>query len=167
MKGKRALMMTGVVLAMSATVLPAFANVSHTSTQPLSGGEQHTQVSPKTGAQVHQQKWSLDDKGVNVSQLTPSEQAKFKQFKAGIEQGLAPMQAANKVGSIEVTRLNSTKERYQKRTNGQYQIRLSLSKKASATLQVDRQTKVVKVLQVSSGVKPVQTSSNTQPLLQR
>ena len=54
MTGKKALMMTGLVLAMSATILPAFANVSHINTQPLSGGEQQTQLSSKTGDRVHQ-----------------------------------------------------------------------------------------------------------------
>ncbi len=161
MKGQMAAIMAGVVLAMSATTLPASANGSPTSTQPRSGGEQQTQVSPKTGAQVQQQKWSIDEKGVNVSQLTPSEQTKYQQFKVGIEQGFSPLQAAKKVGITKVTKLNSTNKQYQKSTNGQYQIRLSLSKKASATLLVDGQSQIVKVLQVGSNVGSVQTSSHT------
>jgi hypothetical protein len=44
MKHKMAVMMTGVVLAMSATtLLPASAKGSHLNTQPLLGGEQQTQ----------------------------------------------------------------------------------------------------------------------------
>jgi hypothetical protein len=44
MKRKMAVMMTGVVLAMSATtLLPASAKGSHLNTQPLLGGKQQTQ----------------------------------------------------------------------------------------------------------------------------
>jgi hypothetical protein len=165
MTGKMAAMMTGVILVMSATTIPAFAKVSHTSTQPLSGGQQQTQVSPKTGDRVHQQKWSLDEKDTKVGRLTPSEQATFNKFKAGIEQGLSPGQAARNAGS-KLTWLDSTNNQVRKSMKSQFQVRLRLSQKVSATFQGDVQTKVMKVLQVGSDVKPVQTSSYTQPLLQ-
>jgi hypothetical protein len=165
MTGKMAAMMTGVILVMSATTIPAFAKVSHTSTQPLSGGQQQTQVSPKTGDRVHQQKWSLDEKDTKVGRLTPSEQATFNKFKAGIEQGLSPGQAARKAGS-KFSWLDSTNNQVRKSNQTQTRFRLSLSQKASVTFQGDVQTKVLKVMQIGSDVKPVQTSSHTQPLLQ-
>lgn len=160
MKRQMAAMMTGVLLAISATTLPAFAKVSRTTTQPSVAGQQQPQVSRTTGAGMRQQKWSVTDKGA-VSRLTPSEQAKFKQFKAGIEQGLSPQAAAKKVGTTKVTRLNSPNNRSQKSTSGQYQIRLSLSQKTAATLRVNGQTKVVKVVQVGSNVKPIKTLSKS------
>lgn len=154
-----AAMMTGMVLAMSATTLPAFANGSRTNTQPSIGSQQQKQVLRTPGARTQQQKWSVQTKKGMVSRLSPSEQAKFKQFKAGIEQGLSPQVAAKKVGSTKVTRLSSTNNRSQTSTKGQYQMRLSLSKKTSATIQVNGQTKVVKVVRVGSNVKRIQTLS--------
>jgi hypothetical protein len=161
MKRQMAAMMTGMVLAMSATTLPAFAKVSPTNTQPSMGAQQQKQVLRTPGARIQQQQWSVQTKKGMVSRLTPSERAKFKQFKAGIEQGLSPIAAANKVGSTKVTRLNSTNNRSQTSTKGQYQMRLSLSKKTSATIRVNGQTKVVKVVRVGSNVKRIQTLSQS------
>jgi hypothetical protein len=153
MKTKIAAIM-GLVLAMSATTLPAFAaGARTTNTQPQSAKQQPTQKLSKTGAQMHQQKWSLNDQGVKMGRLTPAEQAKFKQFKTAIvEQGLSPQAAAKKVGITKVSRLKST-------TN-QQQIRLGLSKKTSATLRVNERNKTVTVVKVGSN-KPLQTLSKS------
>jgi 2-keto-3-deoxy-6-phosphogluconate aldolase len=78
MKSKTALMMTGVVLAMSATTLPASATGSHINTQDRSGSEPQTQLLATMGVQMPQQKWSIAEQGVEGSQgsqFTPSEQA--------------------------------------------------------------------------------------------
>jgi hypothetical protein len=155
MKGQMAAMMTGVVLVMSAATLPASAYVSHTSPQPLLGEQQQTQMLGKKSAQEQQkwilQKWSLDEQGVKVGQLTSADRTKYQQFKAGIEQGLDPLAAA-KQARASFIKLEST---------GQRQLHLSLSKKAYAIVQLDIQSKVLKVLQVGSGVKPLQTLSKS------
>ena len=161
MKRKMAAMMTGALLAMSATTLPAFAKVSPTNTQPSVGAHQQKQVLRTTGTRMQQQKWSWQqNKGV-MSRLTPSEQANLKQFKAGIDRGLSPQAAAKKVGITKVTRLSSINHRSQKRTSGRYQMRLSLSQKTSATIRLDDRTKVVKVVRVASNRKPIQTLSKS------
>jgi hypothetical protein len=159
MKSQMAAMMTGVVLAMSAATLPASAYVSHTNTQTLVGGEQQTQMLGKKSDLEQQkwilQKWILDEKGVKVGRLTPSEQVTYQQFKAGIERGLDPVQAAKQAGASFI-KLKST---------GQRHLHLSLSKKVYATLDLDVQSKVMKVLQVGTRQQPVQTSSYAQALL--
>jgi hypothetical protein len=155
MKRQIAAMMTGAILAMSAITLPAFANGSIASPQPLLGERQQTQAIPETGSGTQQQKWSIDEKGAKVSWLiSASVRETFNEFKAGIEQGLSPRQAAKKAGATEV---KSTRNRYRECTNGRYLMTLNLGKKGFVTLRIDRPTKVVKVLQMGTRHKLMQT----------
>jgi hypothetical protein len=147
MKSRMAVMMTGLVLAMSATTLPASAKQLHISTIDELGGEQQTQLLSARGSQ-QQQKWSIDERDAKVSRsLTPCDRVIFDRFKTGIEQGLSPQQAAKKVGA---TVAKNTNDWYEGRRYGQDVIYLNLSKTGFATLRIDRQAKVVKVLQLGS-----------------
>lgn len=155
MKRQLAAMMTGAILAMSAATLPAFANGSIASHQPLSGEPQQTPALPETGAGMHHQKWIVDETGAKVSWLISlSARETFNEFKAGIEQGLSPRQAAKKAGASEA---KSTRDRYRECPNRRYLMTLNLGKKGFVTLRIDRPTKVVKVLQMGTRHKLMQT----------
>lgn len=157
MKRQITTMMTGAILAMSATTLPAFAQESPSHFDTLSPAMQEklrSLVISEVG------KWSINE--TLIARFTPSERAPFDKFKAGIKQGLSPIQAAKKVGNIKVTRLDSTDPLYQK---GMYVISLSLSPKTSATLQVYTAFNYIKFFKVDTNAKLV--TSNPYKLLQR
>jgi hypothetical protein len=136
MKRQMTAMMTGALLLISATTLPAFAKESPTNTQPSVGGQHQTKVVAKTGTQMDRQKWLIAIEKDVSAWLTPSERATLRKFNAGIEQGLSPIQSAKKVGSTKITRLNSS---------NWYQIDLSLSNKKYATFQVNNRSEIVRL----------------------
>jgi hypothetical protein len=75
MKSQMAVMMTGVVLAMPATTLPAAAKQLHISTLDELGAQHQTQILATTGARMPQHKSSVDEQDVEESQLAPSQRA--------------------------------------------------------------------------------------------
>jgi hypothetical protein len=163
MTGQMAAMMTGVVLAMSAATLPASASGLHINTQDLPGGEQQTQLLSTTGSGTYRQIWRIDERDAKLGWLTPRDRATYSKFKVGIVEGLSPLQSAKKLG---ITEDKSLSERYEERMYGQDVMYLNLSKKGFVALRIDRQAKIMKVLEVGTRQQPIPTSSYTQPVLQ-